>query len=70
MKWYNCQSDKLPDDQEEVLISANTIHYIAVFDAKKKIFVIPNEARDMSFKASDPNIYWTKYTRPGRKKSD
>jgi hypothetical protein len=63
MKWYNTRLDKLPADKQEVLISDNGEHYIAIYDANRKHFRVEEE-RELIFKTDRKKLYWTRYTKP------
>jgi hypothetical protein len=38
MKWKNVHLDGVPNDKQEVLISANGIYHLAVYDATYRVF--------------------------------
>jgi hypothetical protein len=68
MKWYNTRLDKLPKDKQEVLISWKGINYFGLYDEKDKCFQIKENEKEKIIKVEEEQLYWTDFSRPGKKK--
>jgi hypothetical protein len=64
MKWKNALRDGLPGDNEQVLISADGVYYICIFEEKKGEFRSAEGTRSNYFKA-DTHVYWTEFRETG-----
>lgn len=63
MKWHNVVNDKLPKDQQEVLLSLDGVNCVATYDAKKKAFRVQHD-KESIIPVNKGVFYWTEYTRP------
>jgi hypothetical protein len=62
MKW-NRTIDKVPNDNQEVLICVDGVNYIAKFDANRKRFKV-DELLETAFRVDKKELFWTSYKRP------
>ena len=68
MKWRNTRLDKLPRDSQEVLLSKQGINYVAIYTEKDKSFRVEENGKEKIIQSDEDHLYWTDYTRPGKKK--
>ena len=68
MKWRNTRLDKLPRDNQEVLLSKQGINYVAIYSENDKSFRIEENGKENIIQSDEDHLYWTEYTRPGKKK--
>lgn len=68
MKWRNTRLDKLPRDNQEVLLSKNGINYVAIYNEKDKSFRAGENGKEKIIQSDEDQLYWTEYSRPGKKK--
>ena len=59
LKWKNANRNELPADQERVLISANGVYHIAIFNQENKTFEVASPEVRNVFPISSHQIYWT-----------
>jgi|GEM_PF-2849821 len=67
MKWYNAHMDKLPRDNQTVLILVNDIYYDAIYSAKNNLFTCTKH-ENITFRPKFDNFYWTNFNPRENKK--
>lgn len=64
MKWLNARTDKLPEHNQQVLVSVDGVYYMATFDAGNKCFILITEPPRTLVYSDKHSIYWTAVTDP------
>jgi hypothetical protein len=62
MKWNNALKDKLPENEQEVLICVDGINHRATYN--KSIAGFVDSLNKIIFRANHKLIYWTEYCQP------
>jgi hypothetical protein len=63
MNWKNARIDKPPQHGQTILISADGVYYIAVYDAEYSVYRLTEEP-GTCFDNENNQIYWMEFTTP------
>jgi hypothetical protein len=58
VKWKNVHIDKLPQHDQEVLLSAGGVYYYTMYDADKSVFRLRDEPETFFVVADREVYYW------------